>query len=570
MNKILKYIVPVAAMLLSTGLTSCLNDLHVTPIDPSVQTEVEPEQLFNKCYANFALAGNGGADGDCDVDGIDGGTSGLYRQYWNSQELTTDEAICGWGDEGVPTYCYNTYDASHPMLRGYYYRLCVGISYCNQYLMVFNDYNATMSAEVRFLRAFQMYLLMDAFGNVPFTTTISSEAPQQKKRAELFSYIEGELRAILGEIETDNKQVLEDDMYHKSGDPRYGRVDKAAAWLLLARLYLNAEVYTGTPQWKKAQDYAQLVKDSHYNLNLDGSSKEVTITEPGTENSFTEIWEFTAYQMLFMGDNDHTSAAEEAIFPLISDGKRTTSWGVSLFLIASTHDGDMRDLPYDSFFEDDAKRAVNGVSGQAWGGNRARPDLVRKFFPMDDAPEGLYAYETFSAAMDDRALFDTRGRSFNIEDPGTFKQGYAVAKFNNLTTDGSTTKDATHPDMDVFLMRKAEAYLILAEAYARQNEMGLALENINILRNRAHARPLTKINSLDDILDEWSREFYFEGHRRTDLIRFGKFGGNSDYIWQWKGGEYNGRNFEAFRNIFAIPSSDIIANKNLHQNDGYK
>lgn len=570
MNKILKYIVPVAAMLLSTGLTSCLNDLHVTPIDPSVQTEVEPEQLFNKCYANFALAGNGGADGDCDVDGIDGGTSGLYRQYWNSQELTTDEAICGWGDEGVPTYCYNTYDASHPMLRGYYYRLCVGISYCNQYLMVFNDYNTTMSAEVRFLRAFQMYLLMDAFGNVPFTTTISSEAPQQKKRAELFSYIEGELRAILGEIETDNKQVLEDDEPHRSGDPRYGRVDKAAAWLLLARLYLNAEVYTGTPQWDKAEKYAQYVVDSKYKLNKENSFKrDVEITEPGTDHKSVTDWEFTAYQMLFMGDNDHTSAADEAIFPLISDGKRTTSWGVSLFLIASTHDGDMRDLPYDDFFEDDAKRAVNGVSGQAWGGNRARPDLVRKFFPMDDAPEGLYAYETFSAAMDDRALFDTRGRSFNIEDPGTFKQGYAVAKFNNLTTDGSTTKDATHPDMDVFLMRKAEGYLILAEALERQNKPG-ALEQINIIRERAHARPLTKINSLDDILDEWSREFYFEGHRRTDLIRFGKFGGNSDYIWQWKGGEYNGRNFEAFRNIFAIPSSDIIANKNLHQNDGYK
>lgn len=569
MNKILKYIVPVAAMLLSTGLSSCLNDLHVTPIDPTVQTEVEPEQLFNKCYANFALAGNGGADGDCDVDGIDGGTSGLYRQMWNSQELTTDEAICGWGDEGVPTYCYNSYDASHPMLRGYYYRLCVGISYCNQYLKEFGDHDATMTAEVRFLRAFQLYLLMDAFGNVPFTTVISSDAPKQYKRAQAYEFIESELIAIIGENADDKAHVLADDQPHRSGDPRYGRVDKAAAWLLLARLYLNAEVYTGTAQWAKAEKYAQKVVDSKYNLNLVGSSKEVTLTEPGTDNTNPDLWQFSAYQMLFMGDNDHTSAAEEAIFPIISDGKRTTSWGVSLFLIASTHDGDMRDLRYDDFFMDDAKRAVNGVSGQAWQGNRARPELVRKFFPMDDAPEGLYAYDTSIAAGDDRALFDTKDRSLNIEDPGTFKQGYAVAKFNNLTTDGSMTKDPTHPDMDVFLMRKAEGYLILAEALERQHKPG-ALEQINVLRNRANARALNKINSLDDILDEWAREFYFEGHRRTDLIRFGKFGGNNNYNWQWKGGEYNGRNFEAYRNVFAIPTSDLVANPNLEQNPGYK
>ncbi|MBQ0069362.1 MAG: RagB/SusD family nutrient uptake outer membrane protein, partial [Bacteroidales bacterium] len=453
MNKIFKYIVPAAALLLTGGLSSCLNDLHVEPIDPSLQTEVEPGQLFNKCYANFALAGNGGADGDCDVDGIDGGTSGLYRQFWNSQELPTDEAICGWGDEGVPSYCYNTYDASHPMLRGYYYRLANGVSYCNQYLKDFSDHDATMTAEIRFLRAFQFYLMMDAFGNIPFTTVISSDKPQQYSRTQMFEFIEGELLAIIGENKDDNSAILADDMPHRKGDDRYGRVDKAAAWLLLARLYLNAEVYTGTARWKDAETYAQKVVDSKYVLNTTGSVKEVEITEPGTTNTSKLDWEFTPYQMLFMGDNDKTTAAYEAIFPILSDGKRTTSWGVSLFLIASTHDGDMRDLRYDDFYMDDAKRAVNGVSGQAWGGNRARPELVRLFFPLDDAPAGLQAYDTYLAAGDDRALFCTAGREFNIADPGTFKQGFAVAKFNNLTTDGSMTSDATHPDMDVFMLR---------------------------------------------------------------------------------------------------------------------
>lgn len=569
MNKIFKYIVPAAALLLTGGLSSCLNDLHVEPIDPSLQTEVEPGQLFNKCYANFALAGNGGADGDCDVDGIDGGTSGLYRQFWNSQELPTDEAICGWGDEGVPSYCYNTYDASHPMLRGYYYRLANGVSYCNQYLKDFSDHDATMTAEIRFLRAFQFYLMMDAFGNIPFTTVISSDKPQQYSRTQMFEFIEGELLAIIGENKDDNSAILADDMPHRKGDDRYGRVDKAAAWLLLARLYLNAEVYTGTARWKDAETYAQKVVDSKYVLNTTGSVKEVEITEPGTTNTSKLDWEFTPYQMLFMGDNDKTTAAYEAIFPILSDGKRTTSWGVSLFLIASTHDGDMRDLRYDDFYMDDAKRAVNGVSGQAWGGNRARPELVRLFFPLDDAPAGLQAYDTYLAAGDDRALFCTAGREFNIADPGTFKQGFAVAKFNNLTTDGSMTSDATHPDMDVFMLRKAEAYLIVAEAAARQGQWPKATEMVKVLRDRANATP-KEVKTLKDILDEWGREFYFEGHRRTDLIRFNMFGGNTGYNWQWKGGEYAGRNFEAYRNVFAIPSSDIVANKNLKQNDGYK
>ena len=568
MNKVFKYIAPVAALLLSAGLSSCLNDLHVSPIDPSLQTEVEPEQLFNKCYANFALAGNGGANGDCDVDGIDGGTSGLYRQYWNSQELPTDEAFCGWGDDGIGSFCYNSYDASHPMLRGYYYRLNVGISYCNQYLKDFSEYDATMSAEIRFVRAFQFYLLMDAFGNIPFTTTISSEKPEQYKREMVYSWLENELKTIIGETE-DKAQVLAEPKPKKSSDAGYGRVDKAAAWLLLSRLYLNAEVYTGTPQWANAEKYAQMVIDSPYKLHTVGSSHRGTATDPDTGISISEDWEFTPYQMLFMGDNDRTDAAYEAIFPIISDGQRTTSWGVALYLIASTHDGDMHDLRYDEFFSDAGKRSINGVSGQAWGGNRARPELVRLFFPFDDAPEAA-AYDTYIAAGDDRALFDTKGRELNINTPGTFKSGIGVAKFNNFTTDNSATKDNTHPDMDVFMMRKAEAYLTVAECALRQNnDVNKATTMVNVLRSRAHARNLAKV-SLQDILDERGREFYFEGHRRTDLIRFGKFGGNSDYTWQWKGGEISGRNFDQYRNVFAIPASDLVANRNLTQNEGYK
>ena len=529
MKTYIKNIIPAAALLMAVGFTSCTKDLDVTPIDPNLNTEIQPEALFNKCYANIAVAGNGGANGDCDVDGIDGGTSGYVRQMWNAQELTSDEAICGWGDEGIANFCYNTYDASHPMLRGYYYRLYTGISFCNQYLQEFGGYNAAMTAEIRFIRALNYFFLMDGWGNVPFVTAISSDKPVQYSRQQVFEFVESELLEIEPQLNTATAK--------KSSDAGYGRVDKAACWLLLARLYLNAEVYTGSAQWQKAADYAKKVMDSSYKLNTTGAGK------------------WSAYQMLFMGDNGETSAAYEAVFPILQDGVRTTSWGTSLFLIASTHDTDMDD--------------TCGTT-EYWGGNRARPNLVQKFFPNNDAPEASPA-DVAKAAGDDRAILDTRGRTLNNSDVSTFKSGFAVAKFTNITSSGSATSSGQFPDTDFFMMRVAEAYLTFAEAQARLNGGATnaeAADAINALRTRANAATQTTY-SLDEICDEWCREFYFEGRRRMDLVRFGKFGGSNDYVWQWKGGSYNGRNFEETKNLFAIPTTDLTANPNLTQNPGY-
>ena len=556
MNKFFKYIqCAVAAMLMVGGLASCINDLDVEPIDPSLKNDVGVEQMFNKCYSVFATSGNNGGDDNVDVDGLDGGFQHKYRQMWNSNELTTDEAICGWGDTGIPEYCHNTYDASHPMLRGYYYGLCIGITFCNQYLQAFPDYDATMTAEVRFLRAFQFYLLTDAFGNIPFTTIISGENPEQYSRAQVCEFIEEELKAIIGEDPEDNAYILADPKPKKYGETGYGRIDKAAAWMLLARLYLNSEIYTGTARWADARDYAKKVMDSPYKLHTVGYNAE------GSDGVYRE---FSAYQMLFMGDNAKTDAAYEALFPVIQDGLRTTSWGGTNFLICSTVDADVHPYPYD-------ETEVNGLyNNSTWGGNRARPELIRLFFPNDDAPSE-HAYAVAMAAGDDRALFETEGRFLNVEDESNFKYGYATAKFNNFKCDGSKGSDNTFADSHLFYMRVAEAYLNYAEALTRMNggtAPADAVAAINAIRGRAHTTQRTSY-TLNQILDEWGREFYFEGRRRVDLIRFGKFGGTTDYKWQWKGGSYAGRDFEAFRNVFAIPTDDLIANSKLQQNPGY-
>lgn len=534
----MKYInkfIPAAAMLLALGMSSCTGDLDVTPINPNLALEYSPEGLFNKCYANIALAGNGGADGDCDIDGLDGGTTGFIRQMWNSNELTTDEAICSWGDDGISQFCYNTYGSSHPMLNGYFNRLTTGISYCNQYLNVASDHDATMTAEIRFVRALHYYLLMDAFGNIPFSTTLGT--PVRMTRQEAFDWIESELLDIESQLSPAKAK--------KSTDAGYGRVDQAADWMLLMRLYLNAEVYTGTAQWQKAADYAKKVMDSDYRLNTNGVNG------------------WTPYQMLFMGDNGETDAAYEAVFPILCDGKTTTSYGTSLFLMASTFDGDMHADPSDPI-------ATNGTDAN-WGGNRARAELIEQFFPNGDAPQ-VAAYDMKDAAGDDRALFDGIGRQ--VDNPtgydGVFKDGYAVAKFVNFKTDGSVGHDPKFPDADFFFFRVAEAYLTYAEATARLNGGSTTAEGtnaINALRARAHNADTKQVYSLNNILDEWQKEFYFEGRRRVDLIRFGKFGGNSDYIWSWKGGVKNGRNFDATKNIFAIPAAAV--DEVLIQNPGY-
>ncbi len=529
-----KTIIPAVAVLLSVaGLSSCTGDLDVTPIDPSKTMVPDEAALYTKCYSNMALQGQTGQGGDCDIDGLDGGTAGFVRQLFNSNELTTDEAICAWGDPGIPAFNYNEWDASHPMLQGFYYRLYTGIAYCNHYLEVCAGVDATREAEVRFIRALYYYHLMDAFGNVPFATKLMSTPPEQINRADLFKWIESEL--------LDVKDKMLAPAVRKDTDSGYGRADQDAANLLLARLYLNAEVYTGTANWNGAKEYAEKIINGPHKLWTSG----------------TNGW--SAYQMLFMGDNGSNGASQEAILPLLQDGVKTTAWCTTLFLIASTWMSDM---------DTDANLSTT----EFWAGNRARKQLIDKFFPNNDAPQTTIS-DMASAAGDDRALFFGIGRSVNVETPTEFTSGYSVGKFRNTYASGGSPHNSQFIDADFFLMRSAEAYLIAAEADARLNggtTTSTGAGYINALRQRANTSTLSSY-SLNQILDECSREFYFEGHRRTDLIRYGYFGGNNSgqYLWEWKGGSQNGASIPAYRNLFALPAEDINANPNLTQNEGY-
>ena len=532
-----KNLIPVAAVAFAVaGLSSCTKDLDVTPIDPSsTMTPSEPE-LFTKCYATMALSGNyGGDSNDCDIDRLDGGTTGFVRQMWNANELTTDEAICSWGDPGIPEFNYDTWGSSHPMLEGFYNRLYTSIAYCNHYLDVCNGIDATRTAEVRFLRAMYYYFLMDCFGNVPFATELMSTSPQQIKRPDLFNWIESELLEVKDQMQTPVARTSKSD--------GYGRADQDAANLLLARLYLNAAVYTGSARWVEAKEYAEKVINGPHKLWTNG----------------TNGW--SAYQMLFMGDNGENGSSIEAVLPLLGDGLNTTSYGSAMFLMCSAWKDDM---DVDGDF---------GLVGKFWAGNRARRPLVEKFFPNGDAPN-VTIREMAIVAGDDRALFFGVDRTISASTPSDFATGFSVGKFRNTYSTGATPRSTSFPDTDYFLMRSAEAYLIAAEADARINNgttTATGAQYINALRSRAGTTTVSSY-TLKQILDERSRELYWEGFRRTDLIRYGFFAGDNsggENAWEWKGGSENGASLPAYRILFAIPSSDMTANPNLEPNDGY-
>lgn len=520
--KYLKTFVPAATLMLAIGATSCINELDISPINPQENTQFDQDLVFTKVYATLGLTGQEGPAGVGDVAGIDEGTSAFYRLILVANENPTDMVHCCWGDPGIPEFNNIKWGSSDNKIEGLYGRLNFDVTLCNHFLEktagLTDEKSTKQRAEVRFMRALNLYYLMDLYANVPFAETVSEVKPKQVQRADLFNYIETELKAI------------ENDMYEPMQAP-FGRVDKSAVWFLLSRIYLNAEVYTGKANWADAITFAnKVIKESGRSLCKN-------------------------YAHLFMADNDENlDARNEIILPIRQDGIYTRSYGGSLYAIASTHTTGM----------------TSWGTSEGWGGIRARKALVDKFFagkavPMDADEAGMVV-----AAQDDRALFFAgNDRTLEITNVNSFKEGLSIAKWSNARSDGKSPKDSKFTDTDVPFFRLAEAYLTLAEATLRNGgEEKVALDAVNELRNRAHASTFATI-SLKMILDERAREFYFEGQRRTDLVRYDYFTTNK-YLWDWKGGEKTGTAVNSMYNIYPIPSSDLNANKeNLVQNPGY-
>ncbi len=526
-----KVLLMTAAAAFSIGLGSCVGDLDTTPIDENIQLPEEVldsqdayESLLAKCYQGLAVSSSHGPNGDPDISGVDGGFGQYVRALFNMQVLTTDEATCCWGDTGLQDIHNMNWTTTNQFISSMYYRVFYQISLCNEFIRRANSAalaasefpkRAEFVAEARALRALSYYHAIDIFGNVPFSTEgnlVGAEGPAQISRADLYAWLVKECSELL-----DGSDLAE------AGQNVYGRGDKGMVRMILAKVYLNAEV------WGCGDHYAECA----------ALCKEIMADYPL----------HAKYAELFMADNhlwtnNVTHNGDEIIFVVPQDGINVRSYGCTNFIISAA-------LPASGF-----DMSSVGLSASGWGGLSLTKDFSEKFDQAKDARAMFYT--KYGMSVDNVSSYD----------PSEGEGGYKSLKFKNLNHDGTPGQDGTFVDTDFPMFRSADAYLMLAECAKRGGAAEAdGLNALNEVRVRAGLDPLDAY-SLQDVLDERARELYWECTRRQDLIRFGQFT-TGDYCWQWKGAVKEGRAVEDHRNLMPLVPADINASGKLTQNPGY-
>ncbi|MEP6621450.1 MAG: RagB/SusD family nutrient uptake outer membrane protein [bacterium] len=517
-----RFVTCAAVVVAVAGCTDITVEPKSTVTTANIFNETASYKAFlAKLYAGLATSGQSGPAGNADIQGIDEGFSQYIRLVWQMEELPTDEAVIAWNDGALQELNTQLWGSSNQFLGAMYSRIYFQVSLVNEFLRQTTDEQLatrgvtgpllasihTYRAEARFLRALSYWHAIDLFGDVPLVKEdfpLGSAPPTQSTRANVFAYIESELKDVATQLPAPSAQ-------------EYGRASSAAAQMLLAKLYLNAGVYTGTPRYADAVTAAQVVIGTSA-FQLDPN-----------------------YRHLFQADNN---TSPELIFAVTQDGKNTQSFGGTTFLVHASVGGNMNATDF-------------GIDG-GWYGLRMRPEVV-----------GL-----FPGAADKRSapLFSS-GQSLAISNLTNFNDGYAVGKYQNVTSAGVPGQRQDFPDTDYPMFRLADAYLIYAEAVLRGGggTRAQALTYVNALRTRAYGNASGNIAdaqlTLPFLLDERARELYWEGSRRTDLVRYGAY--TSAGIWTWKGGIQAGKVTEAFRNLYPLPASELLANPNLKQNTGY-
>ena len=548
------------ASMLCMGFVSCADELNIKSVDPLNHQTYTVEGLLAKQYATLGLTGQKGPAGLGDISG-DEGETGFIRTVFNLEELMTDETLWAYqANDGIAQITSMDWDKDNPRVNWAYQRLSFNI---NQYNFFITEQSGSLSedqiAEVRFLRALNYYYFLDLYRKAPFKDTFDSNLPTEKSGKDLYEWLDNELTTI---------EPLMAEVGAYNTDKDFGRADRGAAYALHARLALNSAVYTDgqIKDYQKAIHYCdEIINSGKYDLSR--------VAKNG----------YSGYQQLFMGDNDcNPDARKEIIFPIRQDGVKTRAYaGTSYLVNASTISG----MPYAS-------------TSDPWKCLFARVDLVKKFFPNGDIPKatdedllsnpskdqviakdnekGISTADVVAQAKDDRALFymgiggcSDKVRTLTPGDAITGPlNGASFVKWTNLHADGTAQHHQNFSDTDFPMFRLAEIYLTRAEAKYRLNGSQEGLADILEVQGRAN-RDL-KASSVDEqtLIDEWCREFYMEGRRRSDLVRFGLFTG-SKYLWSFKGGAENGAGIPPKCDIYPIPGDEIKNNPNMTQNPKY-
>lgn len=571
-KNIYKFRLIIVALVSSVLLfNSCLNDLDQFPpkdkSEGSVVNEQDAMAFLAKIYSGFGLSGNKGPadDHDRDLQGPDQGALVFLRGLLSMQLYTTDEAMWNWADAGIPELNYIRWDYTHQYVYTFYQRVMLNIAYSNKFLNLYPANSGIANIEkfrdeVRGLRAMNYYYLIDIYGNpgVVWDDSPTSDVtwmPSQMGRGPLFDKIVTELLE-LSEVGNLDEQPTA---------ANYGRMTKPVINTILAKMYLNAEVYKGTPMYDKAAEYAKKVIDAGF----------------GLEDN---------YSNLFCGENHKTAVnKKEIIFPIIADSENALSYGNSIMVTAAAYGGTI--LP--QYFGLDAswtclkprENLIQKFEGDFVGTDRFKNNIKAdkrylfwdvKNYDTDNAPSGIDNLWPFDPATG-KIYYDVKDRREVKATMGDWNTGYGCVKFTNLgwSTDGKPVKvtPTAFPDTDFPLFRLADIYLIYAECAVRgAADKATGLGYVNQLRERAYGNKSGNITmsqmTEQFILDERARELYWEGQRRSDLIRFNQY--TKNYAWALKGGTADGvADIDDKYKLFPISDKDLTSNKNLEQNPGY-
>ena len=536
----------ILAALAAFTLTSCVGVLDQEPLSSDVvgsDAYTNPTYRLGqlaKIYGSFNITGKDGA-GSSDIAVSDSGASEFIRAWWSINTLTTDEAKCVWGDPWVKEIVTNTWTATkNDAIYATYVRGVMAVTLANNYLRSTDDSDPEIAierAEVRVIRAMAYWMLLDSFGNPPFTTEadpMGAVKPQQATAPELYAWLKAELEDLVSENS------------HLKGvkEQVYPRVDKGAAYGLLARLLINHKTYLGK---EDATVYAEAMAAAEKVMEKYALASE--------------------YRELFMGDNgQNPEALKEIVMAACYDANKTQSYGgPTYFIAASTNNNNNLGLAAGWAGLNTSTQFVANLLGAAADG-AAVGDNVEKF-----------------TTTDKRALVSLKYSEAKDQAIDAFTKGWHVFKFNNFHSDaediyGERPKEGEGAIVEQFasidfpLIRAAESYLIYAEAKTRidggSTSDAKAVKCITDLQTRAGLNPAISSITLDNVFTEITRELYWEGLRRTTLIRFNKYVEGS-YVWPFKGGAESGQALADHMKLFPIPDEDLVANENLTQNVGY-
>lgn len=518
-------------------------------------------KLYNESYGEILV--DQFAPAEKDVPAIIGNAYGSWRElllfwngYWRANEVGADEIIIpgrpnGWVDGGIYRRIHeHVWTVDEDVVYQTWDRTYYGIATCNRILyqiqsgfIPVGNLKEPVIAELRVLRASYYYVLCDLYGNVPIVTDFDVPAgflPKQNTRKEVFDFIVKEITESLPNLSTARSKAT------------YGRFNVWAARTLLAKMYLNSQVYAGTAEWDKCKEQCDLIINSAVGYDLEASQKSVFITE--NQNSV------------------------EIIFGLAIDDQYTTGW--------NQFDMHMQTCQ-------PSMQAKYNLKGTPWGGMCAIPQFIKTFDPDDSRLSANFMMGQQYAASGEIlkvTMGNLVGQPLNLinEVPDISHSeeinGYRFEKFE-IAMGASNILNNDYP-----LFRYADVLMMKAECLLRTGNVDGAATIVTKIRQRAFKNAPAKatVTGADLIkgsvydyglrtenatthegganiqfgrfLDELAWEFNQEGRRRQDMIRFGVYTTKSFF-----GHSPNG----AYKSIYPIPRGRLETNSNLKQNTGY-